>query len=195
MNVKLQGLLNAARYVEREYGASAYERTLDRCDPEIRDRIEAGIAIEWHPMEELVEFLEKAQQVVGAGDELSRAAGAEGARQNKRGFLKRAAFWLASPQYIMNRAAQLWSQFNDSGELRILEMDEEHLRAELADIDTPSWTFCQVITGWAEEMMRAVGFHDARPQHVSCRARGDERCIILVRYSKVAVAEPSAGNA
>ncbi len=182
MNIKLQGLLNAAAYIERELGEDAYQRVLAACDPTVRDQVQSGIAIEWHPMEELVHFLETAQRVLRMGDELSRAAGAEGARQNKRGFMKRAAMWLASPQYVMRRATGLWSQFNDTGELVLLDMDEEVLHVEMVDIDTPSWTFCQVITGWADEMMRAVGFVNAKPAHTSCRARGDERCIIEVRY-------------
>jgi hypothetical protein len=68
VNVKLQAMLNAARYVEAAHGAPSLKRVFAACRPDTRVRLETGIAIEWLPVEQLIEFYEALVRIVADGD-------------------------------------------------------------------------------------------------------------------------------
>ncbi|MFW5925190.1 MAG: hypothetical protein ACOC9T_01935 [Myxococcota bacterium] len=184
MNVKLQGLLNAAELIEQRYGPEALARVLQRCNEEVDARYRAGIAIEWHPMEELVEFLRVADDELGRGDGgLAIEAGAAGARKNLQGTFKQAFLWLANPGFALRRVAALWRQFNDRGEMRINELRDGFTEIEILDVDTPHYLFCCTITGWAMEVARASGRPKAKVHKELCRAKGDARCLWKLEWA------------
>ena len=92
MNIKAQGLFNAAKWIEKELGQAALRDVLRACSPAVRDRYTTAIVINWHPLEEFVEFLEVAERLLGRGDgKLAEQVGAAGARENLRGAMVRAA--------------------------------------------------------------------------------------------------------
>jgi signal transduction histidine kinase len=150
----------------------------------VRERYISGIAIEWHPQSEFVEFLRHAEAVIGKPPgAVSKAIGAEGARINTRSMAKRAVMYVASPEFLLRRIASLWSQFNDQGEMRILSIDERQAHIELVGLPDPNELFCATITGWCEVIGDAVGFDRPRSEHTHCRARGDEACVWRVAFT------------
>src|SRR5438045_3689078 len=121
MKVKAQGLLNAAKHVEDTFGRDALGEILRECSPAVRETFTSSIAINWHEVEELCEFVEVAEKKVGsARGKLARDIGAAGARANMKGTLLRIAFYLGKPEFLMKRAAGLWRQFNDEGTMELL---------------------------------------------------------------------------
>lgn len=186
MNVKAQALLNAVKWVEEQHGSTTLGEVIRRCSAPVRERYISGIAIEWHPQSEFVEFLRHAEAVIGKPPgAVSKAIGAEGARINTRSMAKRAVMYVASPDFLLRRIASLWSQFNDQGEMRILDIDERQAHIELAGLPDPDELFCATITGWCEVIGDAVGFERPRSEHTRCRARGDEACIWRVAFTPV----------
>ncbi len=183
MNVKLQGLLNAVEHVERTYGEAARDRSLAGVSPEIARRVTEGIAINWHPMAELVEFIRAAASAVQRDPEqLGEEVGAAGARKNLEGSLKTALFMLATPAFLVRRAAGLWSQFNDEGSMDVVHVEKNFMIVEIRGVPEPDAVFCATLTGWwkvAGERFRARG---AEVQHVQCRARGGDRCLWHLRW-------------
>lgn len=198
MNIKLQGLLNAAEFIQGHHGDRALSQVLQGCDPAVRDRYMSGIAIEWHPMEEFVQFLRVADEQLGKGDgQLAIDAGAAGARKNLRGTFKQALLWVANPEFVLKRVAALWRQFNDRGEMRVNEFRDGFTEIEVVGVDTPQYLFCCTLTGWAREVGRAAGRPRARVQHATCRDRGDARCTWQLEWEPVGagVSTPPAGLA
>ena len=184
MELKLQALLNAMKCVEEHYGAESLDRVLAACRPVLRERHETGIAIEWHPIEEYIEFLERADELLGRGDGgFGVEAGAYAARQNLRGMMKRALFWVMNPSFLMRRAMGFWRQFNSAGSLELRDLQPGLCRMEVKDLPFANWTFCNTFIGWAEEMGEAIGWEGAKATHPECRARGDARCIVETRWS------------
>jgi hypothetical protein len=182
MNVKAQGLLNAASYIEERFGRDAVGEILRACSPAVRETYTTAIAINWHPVEELVEFIDTASEKLGIPvTRLANDVGAAGARANMKGTLLRIAFYWGKPEYLMKRAAGLWRQFNDEGTMELIQMDERVLRVEVLNVDKPRSTFCEIITGWCHETAVALGIRNVRSAHAECRARGDQRCIYEVR--------------
>lgn len=182
MNVKAQGLLNAAKYVEEKYGRDMLGQILRACSPAVRETFTTAIAINWHPADELCEFLQVAADTLGLPRlRFAQDAGAAGARANMRGMLLRIAFYLGKPEYLMKRAAGLWRQYNDEGTMALLHMDATLVRLEVSGVRRPNATFCAIITGWVYETAIALGGKNITTLHTQCRATGGAKCIYEVR--------------
>jgi hypothetical protein len=182
VNVKAQGLLNATKWIEDNYGQRTLSEILQACSPEVRERYTSAIAINWHPVEELVELLDVADRTLGRGDgKIAEEIGAAGARSNMKGVFVRVAFYVAKPELLMKRAAGLWRQFNDQGGMKLLELHESFVKLEVVDMPRPHRLFCSTITGWCSEVATAMGVRDATARHAQCRARGSARCIWEIR--------------
>lgn len=186
MQVKAQGLLNATKYLEEAYGQAALRDVIRACSEPLRERYVAAIAIEWHPVEELVEFLEVADRMLGRGDgKIAEEIGASGARANMKGTMVRVAFYVSKPEFLLQRVSGLWRQFNDEGSMALLGVTDYSATIEVKGIKKPYSLFCCTITGWGREIVSAFGGTAATSRHVECRARGAARCVWEVRWTGV----------
>lgn len=187
MKVKALGLLNACEHVRRTYGDDALRQVVDTCSPQVRDRALMSVNIEWHPVGELIEFLEVASTVLNVSSrELSRECGAASARRNTRGLVRRALFHLGTPTFLFNRIASMWGQYNDTGSMKLLHLNDKLGLIEVRDVPAPHAVFCENITGWAMVISEAIGIKQPWVFHQQCRARGDGRCIWRITWRKTA---------
>lgn len=178
MQVKAQGLLNATKWTREQFGHAALERILQMGSPRLRARCDSAIAINWHPIEELVEFLEIAERVVGRGDgTTAERIGEAGARANMKGAVIGLDFWVANPEFLTRRVEGLWRQFNDTGNLVLLHVGHDCARVEVTGITTPSWLFCCTLTGWGKVTAELSGVPNPIARHSECCARGAARCV------------------
>ena len=182
MRVKAQGLINAAKFIEERFGRDALGEVVRACSPAVRETYMTATVINWHPVEELCEFVEVAESKLSVTNRrFVEEIGAAGARANMRGMILRLAFYLAKPAFMMKRAADLWRQFNDEGAMDLLKFDERHAEVEVRGIKQPRESFCRLLTGWCSEVTTALGVRSVTARHVSCRARGETRCLWEVR--------------
>ena len=182
MNVKAQGLLNAAKYIEETYGRDALGQVLRRCSPAVRETYTTSIAINWHPLEELCEFVDVAEATLGGGrGKLAQDIGAAGARANMKGMLLRVAFYWGKPEYLMTRIVALWRQFNDEGTMHLLHMEGSEAQIEVRGIVAPKATLCRMLTGWCIELAIGLGGRLVTGVHTECRALGGKRCVWVVK--------------
>ena len=186
MQIKAQGLLNAAKYIEAEYGRDALGAVIRACSEQVRDRYISAIAINWHPLEEFLEFVQTADKILGHGKgRLVEEIGAAGARANMKGIVVRVAFYMAQPEFFLRRVAGLWRQFNDEGEMLAHAIGERSGAMEVRGIEKPSAVFCLVLTGWIREVATALGIQNPVARHTECRTRGDARCYWEVRWTSL----------
>jgi hypothetical protein len=192
MNVKAQGLLNAVRWVEQTYGPAGLRDVLGACEPSTRSRCTSAIAINWHPVEELLDFVGAAERLLPKSDKwrVPEEIGAAGARANTKGFLIRSIIYISNPEFLLKRVAAAWHQFNDAGEMKLLRLDhrgdetgENFGSADIAVTGTGlrSALFCRILSGWCLEISRAIGTHSPVVHHIECTANGDARCVWRVR--------------
>jgi hypothetical protein len=100
--------------------------------------------------------------------------------------LARAAFYLAHRDFLLGRIARLWSQFNDEGEMLLVDLAPGEATIEMKGLAAPNALFCRVLTGWTREVGRALGAIDTNTLHASCIARGDTRCLWRLRWTRAA---------
>jgi hypothetical protein len=187
VNIRAQGLLNAALYIEERFGREALGEVLSRCRPDVRERYMSVLAIEWHPVEEFIHFMEVAEKTLRVQEgSLAQAMGAHGAKQNLGGMVKRSLFYLASPDYLLRRIAGLWLQFNDRGAMHLRHLDDKYGLLEVEGVPKPHRLFCATLTGWTEVVADAVGLVGPVVQHQECRASGAARCVWHVTWNRKA---------
>jgi hypothetical protein len=146
----------------------------------------SAIAINWHPVDEFIEFVETADKRLGRGNlKLAEEVGAAGARANLKGTVIRIAVYIAKPEYFLRRVAGLWRQFNDEGEMLVHDLGERSGTLEVRGLTKPNAVFCAVLTGWAREIARGIGIQNPHTRHAECRARGGARCLWDVRWSAI----------
>jgi hypothetical protein len=195
VQVKAQGLLNAAKFIEEEYGREALGGVLRACSEPVRERYVSAIAINWHPMEEFVEFTETADQLLGSGNgRLAEAIGAAGARAHTKGVAVRIASYIAQPEFLFRRVAGLWRQFNDEGSMVVHHVDPHSGSIEVAGLRAPNAIFCGILTGWVREISTTFGINAPSVRHTECRARGDQRCWWEIRWSSIRESMPPPGR-
>jgi hypothetical protein len=195
VQIKAQGLLNAAKWIEEEYGRDSLGLVVRACSPEVRERYMSAIAINWHPMEELVEFVETADRMLGRGNgKLAENIGAAGARANMKGVVARMALYLAQPQFFIRRVAGLRSQFNDEGEMLVNHLDDRYGQLEIRGVTTPHPIFCGVLTGWIRELATGMGIITPAVRHTQCVCRGEGHCYWDVRWVTLRDQNPSSGQ-
>ncbi len=185
VRVKLQALLNAAKHIEASRGRDALARVLAESSEAVQAQVKTGIAINWHPYEELIEFLEVAERTIGSGDgELCKELGVAGAKVNLGNPIVRAAKYIAKPEFLMRRVAGLWSRFNSEGKMRVVAVNENDALIELLDIPEPHYLLCCTITGWSKELAEEFYTRSPESEHVECRARGASRCLWHVSWAE-----------
>ncbi len=192
MNVKAQGLLNAVRWVEQTFGTAGLNHVLDACEPSTRTRCASAIAINWHPVEELLDFVGAAERVLPKSDKwgVPEEIGAAGARANTKGFLIRSIIYVSNPEFLLKRVAAAWHQFNDAGEMKLIRIDHrgdgDGANVGSADVavmgtNLKSALFCRILSGWCAEFSRAIGIQSPLVHHIECLANGDARCVWRIR--------------
>jgi hypothetical protein len=192
MNVKAQGLLNAAAHLEEVYGRDTLGQILRDCRPDTRERYMTATAIEWHPVEEFTDLLDQAERHLGTGNgRIAQELGAAGARRNMSGFLRKAAFYLARPDYALRRVAGAWSQFNDEGQMEIREATPGGCVVEVSGIGVPDPLFCAALTGWVAVLAERIGAPSPRATHPECLGRGGARCVWRASWQPIEI-EPNA---
>ena len=192
MNIKAQGLLNAVKWVEETHGREVLGEIIRSCSPQVRASYVSASALEWHPAEELEEFLSVTERrLKSSAGHIAEEIGAAGARANLKGPLARFAFYVTRPELLLKRITGLWHQFNDDGEMRLLATTPNSCTIEVVGIKKPLPLFCATLTGWHREVGRSIGLVEATARHTSCRTRGQSRCIWETRWSATALEIPS----
>jgi hypothetical protein len=181
MKVKAQGIHNAARYIETTFGRDALGQVLRACSSGVRDTYTSTTAINWHPADELCEFVEVAEAELGRRGKLAEEIGAEGARANMKGTLLRIALYWGKPEYLVQRIVGVWRQYNDEGDMALVELGPAKVNIEVKGILRPNDTFCRILTGWWREIAIGLGGKFVTATHSECRARGKPRCIWELR--------------
>ncbi len=186
MSTKLHGMLGAVRWIEETHGAAELAVVLAACSPKVNERLATGIGINWHPASEYVELLIAAEARFGdASGTVAEQIGAASARRNTRGTLMRVLSMVSRPAFLMGRVASLWRQFNDQGQMKLVEVGEGSLQIEVVGVPEPVWLHCCTITGWAREMVAAFEPKDLAAEHTECRSRGAARCLWHVRWGNL----------
>ncbi|MFT3768872.1 MAG: hypothetical protein QM820_25800 [Minicystis sp.] len=96
--------------------------------------------------------------------------------------LYRLFYRMGNPQFIMRRAAQLWSVHYDSGRLESIDEGQGVARLRISDLERPHRAHCLSVLGWAARSIELSGATLIGADEVKCRTRGDAVCEMVAKW-------------
>jgi hypothetical protein len=183
MRVKGSALAARERWI-RAQGGEAFEALRSALSPPAREALEAGfLASAWYEYEIFVEILETLDRLHGKGDgELCYELGRWACDANLT-TLYRLFFRLGNPHFLIRRSAAAWRTHYDAGDLVLLDEEEKAVTLEIRDVPRPTRAHCLSVLGWTVRACEISGAEVIEDSiRMSCRADGDERCILMLAW-------------
>lgn len=167
----------AIEFVRENYGEEGFKRVLDALSDGDRMVLSEKILhVSWRPTKTFSNFLSAIDKVLGKGKrDLSREAGRFVAEHSLSKFYK-VIIRLASPMKVLDRASELWKDFDDTGELQIEKTGPNSAIARVIDHQDGSGSGCNHTTGFFEKTLEMTGAKNVAIAHTKCIFRGDEHC-------------------
>ena len=158
--VKGTAVQSSLRYVKERFGDPALARILQALPEAERGRLEHGVlASSWYDLDLFLRFMVEAERQL--------------APQEPHVVMNMGR---GSPEFIIGRAACVFSSYYDTGELRILETGPGRCLAELVGFEGGAPQFCARMFGWMQRTLELAGARNLRPRHDVCVHRGGAVC-------------------
>jgi hypothetical protein len=175
--VKGTAVLSSLRYVRERFGEEALGRILSALPAE--DAVLRGeglLASSWYPMSAFRHFMEEAERQLGLGEpnlvlDMGRASCDYGVTGVYKVF-----FRIGSPEFIISRAARVFSSYYDTGAIEVVESRDGHAVVEVRGLEGSARPFCERIYGWMQRTLELAGAKNLRSSHSCCVHRGDAVC-------------------
>ncbi len=173
--------LHDRHYIVAHYGEEGWQRVLTTLTPEDRAVIASIIAVGWYDHALQVRLIRAIRAVFESEEpnivkSTGRHAAEEDLTRIHRAFLR-----MANPAFVLEKAAEYWSRFFDTGKWHVRRV-ENGAEATLVGVGIVDETWCTNITAYVGRMFELVGAKEPRVTHARCRARGDEHCEFAVRW-------------
>jgi hypothetical protein len=174
--VKGTAVQSSLRYVRERFGEAPLAGVLGALEEADRRALEGVLASAWYEVPLLLRFMLEAERQLGAQEpQLARSMGRASCDYGLTTVYK-VFFRIGSPEFIIGRAARVFSSYYDTGELVILETRAGRCLAELRGFDGGAPQFCERIFGWMQRTLELAGAKNLRPRHDECVHRGGAVC-------------------
>ena len=178
--VKGTAISGRLRYAQRRGGDDAVRAVVAAIsDAETREQLADGRALKsaWYPFETLVETTVAIDRLFGKGDlGILIDVGGDVAEADLNSVYK-LFIAVATPQYLIDKAASLWRNYYDTGELVVAAREPQRALIELRNFDTPHRAHCLSVLGWMIRSLQLCGCKDVVGHHETCRAIGHGQCL------------------
>jgi hypothetical protein len=182
-NVKGTTLTSRMLWVEQHHGVEGVHRLLAALRPATRAVVEGQVLkSNWYPFEAFVDLNVTVDRVFGRGDlGLVKGLGRFGADVNLT-TIYRLFYMVGSVNWLIDRAAALWSVNYDSGRLAVDHLDERAAELHVLEFATPHRAHCLSVMGWAERSLELSGARLIESVEPACRVRGHRVCTFRMTW-------------
>jgi hypothetical protein len=144
--------------------------------------LEGVVAIGWYPLALYARLIRVVDQVHGTGD-LQRVV-ALGKFEAERDLttLHRIFLRLANPIYLLEKSAEYWRRFHDTGRWVIVQPSPREAIGHLDEWGCIDEGLCTELVGYLGRAFELTGARRVRMEHPLCRARQDARCTFKARW-------------
>lgn len=178
VKVKGTALSSTVRYIKEKFGDESVEKIIAGLGESDKAAIRSGVLVSsWYPFSLLVAIMRAAKKEYGGqAPDLYRDIGRASADYSLSTVYK-IFFKVGSPQFIIGRAATVYSNFYTSGEMKVLESGKGFANVQITDFPEPCEEYCLRVWGWMERMLELTGARNIKAVHSKCRLRGDTLCL------------------
>jgi hypothetical protein len=173
---------HARSYVEEVFGASGWARVLEQSSPEDRALLGSVVAVGWYELDLYARLLHTIDAALGKADlELLTAIGRYGAEKDFT-TTYRLFFRLRSPAYAIEKIAEYWRKFHDTGVWTVERESDGRARGTLREWGCVDRALCRELISYMTRVLELVGAKDVRLTHPRCRAEGETECFFTLRW-------------
>jgi hypothetical protein len=156
-------------FVERRFGGGAWERVLASLDADAAAEVRLVVPVRWYDLGLQHRVLRAIDETLGEGDGgLVDPIGRFEAEQDLT-VVHRVFMRLASPTYILEKSADYWDRFYDTGVWQIERLAPTHARAALVGVAPFDPLFGRYLHAYIARMFELTG---ARSLQTSYRVEG-----------------------
>jgi predicted hydrocarbon binding protein len=181
-NTKGIGFANVRAFVEERYGSGSWNKVLGELVAADRRELEGIVPVGWYSLALYARLIRAVDQVFGYGDlslvvQIGRFEAERDLTTIHRIFLR-----LASPAFMLEKQADYWRRFHDTGQWVVQRDAERRVTAYLDDWGYVDPALCREVVGYVTRSFELIGAKNVRMEHSQCRGRGDPRCVFLGRW-------------
>lgn len=182
---KVKGTAVNATYhfLIKNHGDKAWDQILAKLSRKDRSVLRGRILVgSWYPFETFVALLRTIDDTFGKGDnkllvELGKFSAEDGLSTVYRFFYK-----VGSPNFIISRAAKVWSSYYDGGVMDVIKNEKGHAIIELSGWPTPRKEHCDRVKGWMYRAIEMSGGRNIELKEVECKCEGDKVCRYVLNW-------------
>ena len=191
------GFSNVKSFTVERYGQDGWEKVLARLTKDEREELASIVAVGWYSLPFYAKLIRVVDQVHGYGDlglliQLGRFEAEKDLTTLHRMLLR-----LASPAFAVEKTAEYWRRFHDTGTWTMSREGDTGLRGVLEGWGCVDLALCRELQGYLMRTLELVGAKNVTCEHVRCRAKGDPACIFVGKWGRLvsSTMPPAPGSA
>ncbi len=176
------GFINVKNFVTERFGAAGWDAVTGRLSPEDRDELSSAVSVGWYSLPLYARLIRVLDEVHGYGDlalvvQLGRYEAERDLTTIHRAFLR-----FFNPAFIVEKFAEYWKRFHDSGEWVAVRDSDRQITATLANWGCVDHALCRELVGYFTRTLELVGAKNVIVEHPKCRAKGEGQCVFRARW-------------
>ena len=189
---QMKGSAFTARF---EYLRTRHEKLwpdyLEQLAPETRELATTRLLKNaWYPFDAFADLNVVADRVIGNGDlALVKQLGKYAAEANLPTLYK-LFYVVGSPEYIVRKAATLWSVHHTTGRSELITHQQNYVEYQLHDFAQPHRVLCKSLEGFIERSLELTGVTQISIREKQCAAAGAPYCSFHGRWVTRSMAPP-----
>lgn len=155
-----------------------------RLQPETRELATAPVLKNaWYPFDAFVDLNVVADELLGKADlGLVKVLGKHASETNLPTLYK--LFYLVgSPEYIIRKAATLWSVHHTTGRCELITHQPSHVEYQVHEFAQPHRVLCKSLEGFIERSLELTGVKQIWIKEQQCAAQGAAYCAFHGRWT------------
>jgi hypothetical protein len=175
--------VNVRAFAELRHPATGgWDAVLASLAEEDRRVLESVVAIGWYSLALYARVIRTFDRVHGAGD-LQRVL-ALGKFEAERDLttLHRIFLRLANPIFLLEKSAEYWRRFHDTGRWVIVQPSPREAIGHLDGWGCVDESLCLELVGYLGRAFELTGARHVRMDHPACRAKQGARCTFTARW-------------
>jgi hypothetical protein len=178
-NSKGRTILNARDFVVARDGNEGWRQVVALLSTEDRDALHAMVPVGWYDILLNDRVNRAIVDALGRGktdviEALGRYSAAEDLRTIHRLFLR-----MANPAFVLERLAEFWGRYQDSGSWTVVREAPNRVHATLAGWGSRDEATCIRLAAYTRRLFELVGAKGVFLERRACRARGDAACVFV----------------